>query len=138
MKMIRFNKESKNIREQLNPAMEITTQEEADLYLEDYIQFLMTHDLEYLDSLHKMCPNESEEYINSALRIECERVAKSNLGYFAGYLSNEKRAIVEKLFNCAHPIFGAIVGTGAPTPSEAYECGRLNITLAEYRSLNNK
>jgi hypothetical protein len=36
----------------------------------------------------------------------------------------ETRARVELLFKCAHPVFGAIVEKGQPTPEEAFEMGR--------------
>lgn len=48
---------------------------------------------------------------------------KTNLGYFAGYYSHEDRARVERLFECAHPIFGAIAENGEPTAEQAFAMG---------------
>lgn len=39
-------------------------------------------------------------------RAEAERIERANVGYYAGYYGNETRQRVERLFNCAHPIFG--------------------------------
>lgn len=64
-------------------------------------------------------------------REEAEATELANLGYFAGYYDNETRARVERLFGCAHPIFGAIAKVGAPTPEEAFQAGR---DLASRRS----
>ena len=37
---------------------------------------------------------------------ECEGIAKSNLGYFAGYYDAETCDIIYKTYQCSHPIFG--------------------------------
>ena len=37
---------------------------------------------------------------------EATQIAKSNLGYYAGYYSNNVRKKIEAKFNCVHPIFG--------------------------------
>lgn len=37
---------------------------------------------------------------------EATQIAKSNLGYYAGYYSNDVRKKIEAKFNCVHPIFG--------------------------------
>lgn len=61
--------------------------------------------------------NEGEalEYLNACIehtmsfghsRGEAERIEKANLGYYAGYYDNETRQRVERLFACAHPVFG--------------------------------
>ena len=55
--------------------------------------------------------------------ITAEEIVNSNLGYFAGYYSNEVRERVETLFNCEHPIFGSIKKNGAPTSAEAFRMG---------------
>ena len=55
-------------------------------------------------------------------RAEAESIEKQNLGYYAGYYDSETRARVEKLFCCAHPIFGAI-SQGEPTAEEAFKMG---------------
>jgi hypothetical protein len=38
---------------------------------------------------------------------EACRIVKSNLGYTAGYCSNETRIRIEKDFNCIHPFMGS-------------------------------
>ena len=45
--------------------------------------------------------------------------AKSNLGYFAGYYSEETRREIERKFGAIHPVFGS----ATPTPKEAFELG---------------
>lgn len=47
---------------------------------------------------------------------------RTNLGYFAGYYDAETRLRVERLFDCAHPIFGP-ASEGIPTPEEAFAAG---------------
>lgn len=47
-------------------------------------------------------------------RAEAVRVEKANLGYYAGYYSSETRERVERLFGCAHPIFGPVATNGSP------------------------
>ena len=37
---------------------------------------------------------------------EAEKIAKSNLGYFAGYCDRETIDIIYKTYQCSHPIFG--------------------------------
>lgn len=93
--------------------MKITDKKEAEKYYEDYVQWQMS-----------LGQNKSE----------AEKVVKANLGYFAGYYSDEVRKRVEKLFNCAHPIFGSLQDNGRPTSVEALECGKQNKTLSEIRS----
>lgn len=84
------------------PAMKITDQEEAKRYFEECIE-------------HSMARGNS--------RAEADRIERSNLGYWAGYYDNETRERVERLFHCAHPVFGPIALYGAPTPEEAFEAG---------------
>lgn len=55
-------------------------------------------------------------------RAKAETVEKMNLGYFAGYSSHETRERVEKLFRCAHPVFGK-VSVHKPTTKEGLEAG---------------
>lgn len=72
-------------------------------------------------------------------REEAIATLKDNLGYFAGYYDNDTRARVEKLYRCAHPVFGPIATVKPPTPDEALQLGRLSgekgkiVTLAEFR-----
>lgn len=48
-------------------------------------------------------------------------IAKSNLGYFAGYYSQEVCDIIYKTYNCCHPIFGD--KPFSVDPAEAYRKG---------------
>lgn len=91
------------IGDKYRPAMEITDEFEAGRYFEQCVQ----HDME--------CWGKSRE--------EAEKVERANLGYFAGYYDNETRARVERLFRCAHPVFGAIAKNGVPTPGAALAAG---------------
>lgn len=85
------------------PAMLITDQAEADAYFEKLVA----------NSMHYGYDREQAE--------ACER---SNLAYYAGYHSNQCRRRVEKLFDCAHPVFGSIAQNGPPTTEAAFEAGR--------------
>lgn len=74
--------------------------------------------LEYFEALvarHLRCTPKSRE--------EAEQIERSNLAYFAGYYDSDTRARVERLFNCAHPVFGAIAEKGPPSPEEAFGLG---------------
>lgn len=68
-------------------------------------------------------------YVESILNVndevntyaEAEEIAKSNLGYFAGYCNREICDIIYKTYQCSHPIFG-----DKPydvSPEEAFEKG---------------
>jgi hypothetical protein len=83
--------------------MEITAEAEA----RDYFEACVTHNLSF---------GEHDRY-------QAEKIERANLGYYAGYYSSETRERVERLFACAHPIFGAIAQHGAPTPAEALLSG---------------
>jgi hypothetical protein len=85
------------------PAMEITDQAEADAYFERCVQ----HTMQRFDKT----------------REEAELIERSNLGYYAGYCSPETRERVERLFKCAHPIFGAIATNGSPSLEHALRAG---------------
>ncbi len=84
----------------LHPAMNVTDAFEAAQYKGEYIAYIMIKQ------------NKSYE--------EAERIANSNLGYFAGYYDEETMQRVNRLFRTVHPIFG----TKTPTPEEAFEMGR--------------
>lgn len=88
------------------PAMEITDPMKAGEYFEELVQ-------------HSMSFGSSRE--------EAETIEKRNLGYYAGYYSDETRGRVERLFNTKHPYFGAIAD-GKPTMKEAFDMG---VKLAE-------
>ncbi len=86
-----------------HPAMEVKTKEEAAAYFKKIVQHV--------------------ESFGNNIGDDAVRVAKQNLGYWAGYFSNETRARVEELYACAHPIFGKIEEVGAPTAEEAFQKG---------------
>lgn len=92
----------KTIGEAYGPAMEITEQSEADAYFEKLV---------------------AESMAEGKSRTESEAIQRSNLGYYAGYYSHETRERVERLFKCAHPVFGSIATKGPPTPQEAFKKG---------------
>ena len=99
--MIPEFRDKMTIGEKYDPAMKITDPEEAKRYFELAVE-------------HTMSRGRS--------RKEAIEIEKSNLGYYAGYCSNETRLRVEKLFCCQHPVFGA-ASQGIPTPKEAFEMG---------------
>ena len=104
--MIEFNPEKKDdlsFDESLSPAMRITKKEDAERYFNGYVTYIM-------------------EKIGEG-REEAEFIAKENLGYYAGYYDNKTRERVEKLFSCAHPIFGSVKENGHPTVMEALHAG---------------
>lgn len=84
------------------PAMQITDQAEANAWFERLVE-------------HGMRTGKPREAVEQTERI--------NLGYWAGYYDNETRDRVERLFGCAHPIFGAIGDGDGPTPEEAFQKG---------------
>ena len=90
-------------------AMEITEQAEADSYFKDLVDHQIRAQRQILG--------------NSLTQEEAEAIERSNLGYYAGYFSPEHRARVEKLFRCAHPIFGAIATNGSPSAEQAFKMG---------------
>jgi len=93
----------KTILEAYEPAMKITTQEEANAYFEQLVNERMAE--------------------GKVSREKAESIEKQNLGFYAGYYDDATRVRVEKLFMCTHPIFGAIAN-GKPTEDEALEAGR--------------
>ena len=99
------NKLNPTIGELLKPAMNIVKQEDADQYLKSYIEFTQHDGSSFLSNK------------------EVEQICKSNIGYFAGYYSDEVRERVERLFNCSHPIFGSIKENGTITPEKAFQAG---------------
>jgi hypothetical protein len=102
MKFTKFNS-----NKALEAAMEIKDKKDADQYLMEYISYIQSEIDKCTDRIHD----------------NAEEIAKSNLGYFAGYYSNETRERVEKLFCCSHPIFGSIKENGIPTNEQAFEMG---------------
>jgi len=105
--MTKFNPENKEVLtygDCLSPAMNITDPEDAQQYLAEYVKHIQ----------HFMDKEPRTD------NMTAEDVAKSNFGYFAGYYDNDTRTRVEKLFMCAHPIFGNIE---TPTPDQAFDMG---------------
>lgn len=98
----------------LDPAMKITDRQDANQYKRAYIKYMLSN-----------YPDVKTE----AQAIEC---VNKNLGYYAGYGSNEQRERVERLFDCSHPVFGSISTNGAPTSQEAFQAG-LNGALERYK-----
>lgn len=96
--------EKTTIGEKYDPAMLIADQAKADAYFQ-------------------LCVDHSMTY-HRKTREEAEALERTNLGYYAGYCSHETRERVERLFRCAHPVFGAISKVGAPTPEEAFQMGQ--------------
>lgn len=108
--MTKFNPEGKRsltYGECLEPAMKINDRADAKQYLQAYIAYIQG----WLD----------EEPRSDGM--PAEQMAKSNLGYYAGYYDTETRLRVEELFECSHPIFGK-ASTGIPMPEEAFGMGR--------------
>lgn len=97
------NKETLSFDESTGPAMGIVDAEDASQYKAAYIAY-------------------TEKGITGGGKT-AEEIVNSNLGYFAGYYSNEVRERVETLFNCEHPVFGSIKKNGAPTAAEAFHMG---------------
>jgi len=101
------NKETLTFGECLGPAMEITNPKDAQQYFTDYVKYTQT----FLDK----DPRDDN--------MTAEEICKTNLGYYAGYYSDETRVRVEKLFMCSHPVFGSIKDNGSPTAEEAFNMG---------------
>jgi len=101
------NKETLTFGECLGPAMEITDLEDAQQYLEEYVKYTQ----KFLDKE----PRDDD--------MTAEDICKVNLGYYAGYYSNETRKRVEEIFTCSHPVFGSIKNNGSPTAERAFQAG---------------
>lgn len=87
-----------------DPAMEIAMsgdKEEAAEYFQALVDYILKYNL-------------SVENREKAIGI-----VHSNLGYWAGYYSDEHRVAVRKIFGSSHPIFG----DKFPTPEEAFKIG---------------
>lgn len=54
-------------------------------------------------------------------REEAEEIERWELGYYAGYHLDETRERVERLFRCAHPVFGSIAEKGPGTLEQIRE-----------------
>lgn len=112
--MTKFNPENKKeptYGDLLDPAMKITDPDDAAQYFQSYVEHLVL----FVEQKH---PGETFDFIYD----ESVNIAKSNLGYFAGYCDNKTRERVERLFCCEHPIFGSIQN-GTPTAEQAFKMG---------------
>lgn len=89
------------IGDKYGPAMEMEDEAAARDYFEVLVQHAVAHGL---------------------AREEAEAAERSNLGYFAGYYDHQTRLRVERLFQCAHPVFGK-ASLHMPTPEEALAAG---------------
>lgn len=87
------------IGEKYGPAMKITDQGEADHYLEQCVRH----------NLDRRAAEGKPQDVEQAIAVE-----KQNLGYYAGYYNSETRERIERLFQCAHPVFGRIAEIGQP------------------------
>jgi hypothetical protein len=104
-----FNPEGKPILtygEALGPAMKITDSDDAAQYLAAYVAYLE--------------PHVRRDRADGKTAAE---IARINLGYYAGYYDSDTRERVERLFSCAHPVFGR-ASAGAPTAAEALAAGK--------------
>lgn len=97
-----MRQEAMTLGEVYGPAMKIETKDEADAYFEKLVKRNMS---------------------TGTSREVAEKTERSNLGYFAGYCSNETRERVERLFSCTHPVFGSIENNGPPTAEQALRAG---------------
>ena len=103
--MIYKGKEYKTFGELFNLALKLAKENksEAQEWFKEYVQYIMTEN-------------------NSNNRDEAVSIAKSNLGYFAGYYDAETCDLIYKTYQCSHPIFG-----DKPfdvDPEEAYRKGQ--------------
>ena len=80
------NKQEPTFNDILGPAMEITDPEDAKQYFQACVAWLKTR---------------------SVIKENAEKLARYNLGYYAGYYDQETQKRVERLFNAKHPIFGS-------------------------------
>ena len=113
--MIKFNPEIKKelkFEEILTPAMNITNKKEAEMYLNKYEEYLK-----------KLLEEKSQEEKDKLEGRTARELCKENLAYWAGYHGDEVRTRVEELFDCKHPIFGAIKDTGPISPEDAFKKG---------------
>lgn len=79
--------ENITIGDKYGPAMKITEQAEADAYFEACVE-------------HTMRFGHSRE--------RAEEIERANIGYYGGYYDAETMARTQRLFRCAHPLFGVI------------------------------
>lgn len=86
------------------PAMKIRSKRNAAAYLESLVEYIMKH---AIDEKHKT-------------REGALALAKTNLGYYAGYYDRATVERVNELFDTEHPVFGREY----PTPEQAFNAGK--------------
>lgn len=101
--MKEFPNEKMTMGQAYGPAMKITDEQEAREYFEVLVQYSMRR--------------------FGQSREEAEKNERESLGFWAGYYDDATRERVERLFSCAHPVFGPIA-KGKPTPEEAFRAGQ--------------
>jgi hypothetical protein len=84
----------------LEEMIKVTTQEEADRCLKEYVDELMAE--------------------TGKKRRAAKKIAKTNIGYYAGYYDDETIRRIWRLYRTRHPVFGR----SFPTPVEAFNLGR--------------
>lgn len=84
----------------LEEMAKVSTQEEADRCLKEYIDELMAE--------------------TGKKRRAAKKLAKVNIGYYAGYCDEETARRIWHLYRTQHPIFNHRL----PSPSEAFHLGK--------------
>lgn len=83
---MRADDKSLTYRDLLAPAMEVQTKRGAQLFMREYIAHLMR------------CYKQD--------RKRALYIARTNVGYYSGYYSQETMSRVRRLYGFGHPIFG--------------------------------
>ena len=93
--MTQFNPQNKDVLtygESLDPIFKITDKADAKQYKQAYINYIQRK----LDNEPRNDGMTAEEIVNV------------NIGYYAGYGTHSDRVRIEELFECTHPVFGAV------------------------------
>jgi hypothetical protein len=85
----------------LGPAMLVENEQEAVVYIENYVTYIMLKDL-------------------TIDHARAHEIAAQNIGYYAGYYDTTTMNRVMELFHTKHPIFG----TDIPSAEEAFQMGK--------------
>ena len=96
---------SKTYGQMMDEALAIKTQEEADKWFLKEVKIMKEANFDW--SLDK-----------------CASVVRSNLGYMAGYYSQDVSEHVHKFWNANHPIFGGPSYWNTMTSEKAFEAGK--------------
>lgn len=91
--------------EQMKEALKCETVEQANAFVAKEIK-------RYRVDFPKECGHQTDDQIHE--------IITSNLGYMAGYYSDDVAVKIRKLFGATHPIFG----DKKPTAEEALEAGK--------------